>query len=223
MTTDHADSPQRCIATAGHDGGHLFASTDCIANPEDRGERCPTTLTPEAPPAREPGWYWAKLIDNPTHWRAVFFDADVVCSAWTWPMPTSGVVEWGPRIDPPGQPAELPPLPDGWRWEHDRYVKDRWVIRMTRDGEVRVQEGGWCIDAPAAVLRHLLGLTAPAADVRALERPKLYQGSCWCSDCEGALEETPCERCGAEEYTGPARLVTRSYWVMGLTGKGAPL
>lgn len=49
------DPSRQCIATKGHDGGHLFAATDCVANPEERGERCPATQESarESEPAAE--------------------------------------------------------------------------------------------------------------------------------------------------------------------------
>jgi hypothetical protein len=71
-------------------------------------------------------------------------------------------------------------LPKGWAWNPNtfRYECDRWVIRFVGDdpGVVRIQEGGWCIDAPIAVLRALLGTPAPdiAAAVAELEAARGY-------------------------------------------------
>lgn len=162
---------KRCIARAGHDGGHLFASTDCIANPEDRGERCPATLTPEAPPAREPlvaldciaNLVQQALEDHPGDARLLRIEAIAL-----------GIAD---KLDPPdAKPPELPALPDNWAKDDSsppgvtsyRALVGFGFVDIYSDGTVR-QERNVTVTELHAVLSHHLGLTAPAADVRALE------------------------------------------------------
>jgi hypothetical protein len=134
--------------------------------------------TPEAPPAREPGWYWVRLIQGdedgkPGPWAPHHVHAVVPGAV----QRISVLHEWGPRIDPPGQPTEPPPLPDGWtkiRVDDDThpcsiYSSEDHSVECYDDGDVLF--AGDCTPFAKAtelhaVLAHHLGLTAPVADVR---------------------------------------------------------
>jgi hypothetical protein len=172
--------------------------------------------TPEPPTAREEGWYWAR-VGGMQCWTPVevcheVYRNRVMAAYGGCFFELDQVNEWGPRIDPPGQPPELPPLPDGWsRAAIGAY-------ESARGSRLHVYDDGFVSLYPTlndplrastvhAVLAHHLSITAPAADVRALLREALP----YIDDStrhQGARQEAH-------------RLVREALAL--LTGKGAPL
>lgn len=112
--------------------------------------------TPEAPPAREPD-----ICDF------------CVEDEYSGPNPWCVHRKKGPRIDPPSLPTEPPILPHGWTSERSVHGAIPEDIPCTCydgfDGDyVTVMDDGRVhADAMVDDLRRILGLTAPAADVRA--------------------------------------------------------
>lgn len=69
---------------------------------------------PELPPIPEPGFYWARIDDNPGQWTVVEVDVAgalrpagirTIHSPSEW-MPF--VLEWGPKLEPPLAPPAVP-------------------------------------------------------------------------------------------------------------------
>ena len=186
MTTDHTND----------DGSGGSEERDAEARNYGNDE------TPEAPPAREPGDLVADIMHalSSTPDDHTLGEVKVIGASGPPRYLSTAVAEWCRAQE--GQPTEPPPLPAGWHWlpKLQGYAKtldeeDSDWVRVYLEGEDVVAEvqadENQRIEVPADVLRHLLGLTPPAADVRAAiaiwQREKDRRGWCDFADLDAAI------------------------------------
>lgn len=160
--------------------------------------------TPEAPPAREPlealdriaELVQQQLVHDPNNARLLAIEALAL-----------GIASKGPRIDPPGQPTEPPPLPE----LRELFEEAFGLYYDAACSEDYGRTSRLIDDATKAQVRAmaaLLGLTAPAADVRVLLEEALKRQS---MSTLNYATDVSALRCAITEALAL------------LTGKGAPL